>query len=318
MCPSSHDHQTRSLYTLSEGGFKFTRCDRTFIKYDRPIRHPPNRTMYLIQNQIPLTGGLSVAFSTTDTASSLPINLSCITAHPSFSSGSYNPLATPPSSSSHRTTRSPSFAHPPKPFLLPAYASEPCLTLRKSRGPMIQMLPRSRTRCTLGRRPLSLDLSSALFYTVRRPICPPVSFPLTLSVRSAILGIVIVLFFHCMAALLNPANRRGGGVKWGLVAYTAVMFSFVTVYTAGNLNVQSIAFIDNREFSGVSGVMPPGPTGYQLFIYSKAISIVPNLMFLLNNWMADGLLVSFALDPPTEGSNVRSSFSSIVAMLSMP
>ena len=100
-----------------------------------------------------------------------------------------------------------------------------------------------------------------------------------------------MLFFQCMAALLDPVNRRRDGNKWGLVAYTTVMFTFVTVFTGMNLNVQSISFIDNREFPGVEGVLPPGPLGYQFFIYSKALSVVPNLMFLLNNWLADGLLV---------------------------
>jgi hypothetical protein len=30
----------------------------------------------------------------------------------------------------------------------------------------------------------------------------------------------------------------------------------------------------------------------QYIIYSKAINILSNLMFLLNNWLADGFLVS--------------------------
>lgn len=100
-----------------------------------------------------------------------------------------------------------------------------------------------------------------------------------------------MLFFQCMAALIDPIHRRREGVKWGLLSYTVVMFSFVTVFTAMNLNIQSISYIDNREFPGVEGVLPPGPLGYQWFIYSKAITIVPNFMFLLNNWMADGFLV---------------------------
>ena len=76
-----------------------------------------------------------------------------------------------------------------------------------------------------------------------------------------------------------------------------------------NDDIQSISFIDNREFPGVGDTIPPGPLGYQLFIYSKPITIVPNLMFLLNNWLADGLLVSFAsFLIPTRGSNVCRTF----------
>lgn len=103
-------------------------------------------------------------------------------------------------------------------------------------------------------------------------------------------GIVIVLFFQCMGALLDPVNRNREGIRWGLVAYTATSFSLVTIFTAMNLDVQSISYIDNRDFPG-NDALPPGPLGYQTLIYSKAISVVPNLMFLLNNWLADGLLV---------------------------
>ena len=100
------------------------------------------------------------------------------------------------------------------------------------------------------------------------------------------------MFFQCMSALFDPVNRTKGGAKWPLVAHTAVMFSFVTVYIATSLDLQSISYIDNREFPGIDGIVPPGPLGYQLSIYYKAIDLVPNLMVLLNNWLADGLLVS--------------------------
>jgi hypothetical protein len=115
--------------------------------------------------------------------------------------------------------------------------------------------------------------------------------PLTSPIRSTFIGIVIVLFFQCMAALLNPVNRARGGVKWPLVAHTLAMFSFVTIYTALNLDIQSISYIDNREFPGVDGI-PPGPFGYQFSIYYKAIYIIPGVTFSLNGWLADGLLVS--------------------------
>lgn len=116
-------------------------------------------------------------------------------------------------------------------------------------------------------------------------------FALTLSVRSNVSGIVIVLFFHCMGALLGPASRTGGVVKWGLVVHTVAMFSFLTILIALLLDIQSISYIDNREFAGASGAPWAGPLSYQLLIYDKAISVVPIIMFLLNNWLADGLLV---------------------------
>jgi hypothetical protein len=103
------------------------------------------------------------------------------------------------------------------------------------------------------------------------------------------------LFFQCIGALLDPANRKGGGIKWGLVAHTVAMFAFVTVYTATNLFFQSAAYIDNREYPGTDG-LSPGPIGYQLSAYYKPIAFMPSVMFLLNNWLADGLLVGSAFD----------------------
>ena len=111
-----------------------------------------------------------------------------------------------------------------------------------------------------------------------------------------ILGVVVVVFFKCMAALFNPANRRGERIKWGLVSYTVVMLLVVTVQTATNHSLQSVSYIDNREFPGIEGALPLGPIGYELFISPKALNIVPNVMLFLSNWLADGLLVSSPFD----------------------
>ena len=95
-----------------------------------------------------------------------------------------------------------------------------------------------------------------------------------------------MLFFNCMAALFNPAYRRGEGIKWGLVIYTVIMFSLVTVYTATKDHILSICYIDNREFSDY------GPWGYHEANAYSAIFIIARAAFNLNNWLADGLLVS--------------------------
>ena len=114
---------------------------------------------------------------------------------------------------------------------------------------------------------------------------------LTLFVRS-ILGVVIVLFFKCVAALFNPVYRGGERIKWELVSHIIVMFLFVTAGSAMELDIYSISRIDNREYPGVEGVIPPGPFGYRSFISSKALVIVPGVTVFLNNWLGDGLLVS--------------------------
>ena len=97
-----------------------------------------------------------------------------------------------------------------------------------------------------------------------------------------------MLFFQCMVALLNPVYRRGEGVKWWLVFYTVAMFSFVTVYTAMNLHIQSNSFIDHR---GRYPSDTSDPLEYQFFVRQTILGLIPNVMFSLNNWLADGLLV---------------------------
>ena len=108
-----------------------------------------------------------------------------------------------------------------------------------------------------------------------------------------------------MGALCNNANRMKGGIKWGLVAYTAAMFLFVTMFTATNLGIQSVTYIDNRGLPCVNNTgcsSPPGPLGYRFLTDSKAISVCRNLMFLLNSWLADGLLVSSVFSLMTQAS----------------
>ena len=71
------------------------------------------------------------------------------------------------------------------------------------------------------------------------------------------------------------------------------MFSLVTVHIATNSHVLSISYIDNRDFPGK---LNPGPYGYQGDISYRAINVIPRAALCLNNWSADGLLVSRLFD----------------------
>ena len=93
-----------------------------------------------------------------------------------------------------------------------------------------------------------------------------------------------MVFFRCMAAFFRSAYRREEGIKWGLVSYTVAMFSFVTVYTAINLRIQSNSFTNGGDFCDEAIV-------YQYMSRPTAFGLIPNVMFSLNNWLADGLLV---------------------------
>ena len=99
-----------------------------------------------------------------------------------------------------------------------------------------------------------------------------------------------------MGALLNLGERTRERVRWGLVAYVTTAFLFVTVFITATLDRQSTSFINNQDFRGFKDI-PSGPLGHQMFIYSKMICVIPNIMLMLNNWLADGLLVGSVSNP---------------------
>ena len=117
-----------------------------------------------------------------------------------------------------------------------------------------------------------------------------------------------------MGTLLGSDGRAGRGIRWGLVAHTAAMFSFVTIFTGTNMNLLSVSYIDNRAFPG-NEMVPPGPFGYQFLVFSEPINLTPYIMFFLNTWLADGLLVSFAPTSVARLFNVGRPYSSTVAAL---
>ena len=121
-----------------------------------------------------------------------------------------------------------------------------------------------------------------------------------------------------MCALLNPVNRPWRTIKWPLVAHTVAMFSIVTVATAIYLNIQSVAYIDYRKSPHHDDPLLPGPLIYQdfLYSYSKANSVALVIMVFLNAWLADGLLVSPALNSIPQVSDTGYS-SYVAAMLSI-
>ena len=128
---------------------------------------------------------------------------------------------------------------------------------------------------------------------VRQPTYPSVVARILIGLT---IGIVVVLFFRLMGALLNLGKRTRERVRWGLVAYATTAFLFVTVFITATLDRQSTSFINNRDFRGFKDI-PSGPLGHQMFIYSKMICVIPNIMLMLNNWLADGLLVGSVSNP---------------------
>ncbi|KAJ7454058.1 hypothetical protein B0H11DRAFT_1875547 [Mycena galericulata] len=98
-------------------------------------------------------------------------------------------------------------------------------------------------------------------------------------------GITLVLFFQCLRALTKPRTGSSHNLRnWFLIGYVIVMFGLGTIFTAMNMHLMQISYIDNRNF-------PEGPIGYSLAMYSTWRVTVPNACSLIANWLADGLLI---------------------------
>ncbi|EEB95995.1 hypothetical protein MPER_04946, partial [Moniliophthora perniciosa FA553] len=97
-------------------------------------------------------------------------------------------------------------------------------------------------------------------------------------------GIVLTLFFQCVAAILNPKNKQPAGPKQVMLTYVFFMFSMGTIFTALNLNLQQRSYIAFRNFP------EGGPIGYSLSQYSTWRGLIPNAVYIITNWFADGLL----------------------------
>ena len=177
---------------------------------------------------------------------------------------------------------------------------------------LARMLRWSHMYCSWARRIISPAFFSAQYYTVRQPtVCSLIEVHF---VRHIFLGVVTTLSFQCISTLLNPVNRAKGCVKWGLVSHTALMFSLSTAFVGMNLDVQSISYIDNRNWPGGDEIAP-GPVGYQFLLDPDAFTAANNFMWFAGQWLSDGLLVGSIPNRVTHMSNTVHSSRCTVAFV---
>ena len=161
------------------------------------------------------------------------------------------------------------------------------------------------------RKPAWRDFPSRQFLVVRHDPDVPVFLP----TLPTVLGIVVALFFQCMVALLDPINRTRGGIKWGFVVHTVAMFLIFMMTAALDPQARSIFYVDDRNFHGNDEIIPEA-LGYHWYRPSiEAIGTASNVAFPLNQWLADGLLVSPVSKSIASAFNAHRAFSCIVATL---
>ncbi|KAJ3738336.1 hypothetical protein EV360DRAFT_58185 [Lentinula raphanica] len=99
-------------------------------------------------------------------------------------------------------------------------------------------------------------------------------------------GVVLTLFIQCVIAIVNNRKKPKIQTKKSIImlCYVCFMFAMGTLFTAGNMNLQQRSYISFRNFPD------GGPLGYGLSQYSTWRAIMPNAVFIISNWFADGLL----------------------------
>ena len=129
---------------------------------------------------------------------------------------------------------------------------------------------------------------------VRRPLHLSAHVHLTCLVIT--LGVTTALFFQSLRTLLYPTRGR---VMWGLAAHTVAMFLCLTVSVVIEF-VQLVPFEindreDDDEVPGSYGIW--GPWRFTEGSDLRVLQILSPLVFPLNQWLADGLLVFHVSNP---------------------
>ncbi|KAG6848397.1 hypothetical protein H0H93_000549 [Arthromyces matolae] len=98
-------------------------------------------------------------------------------------------------------------------------------------------------------------------------------------------GAELVIFIMCFSLLVQQTTRFNMKKQVPLIVYIWVLFLCSTVFIAANSNMARLAFIDNRNFPG-------GPSAYEQVMFSIPVDNMGNVVFVIANWLADGLMVS--------------------------
>jgi hypothetical protein len=110
-------------------------------------------------------------------------------------------------------------------------------------------------------------------------------------VSSVAFGVVVTLFCMCFSVLYRQAaTRERSRQRIILWVYICIVFILNTLFIAANSKFTELAFIDDRNYPG-------GPAQFENDMWSIPIDEVNNVVFVLQNWMNDGMIVSVVFNP---------------------
>ncbi|EPQ61278.1 hypothetical protein GLOTRDRAFT_125003 [Gloeophyllum trabeum ATCC 11539] len=91
-----------------------------------------------------------------------------------------------------------------------------------------------------------------------------------------------LLFFKCAFILLDRRSSPKSNLRW--LVYVSLLFVVATVQVGASIKFMQMTWIDNRNFPG-------GPAMYIQMVFSAWINTVSNVAYVINNFLADGLLI---------------------------
>ncbi|KAG6810538.1 hypothetical protein H0H92_011425 [Tricholoma furcatifolium] len=97
-------------------------------------------------------------------------------------------------------------------------------------------------------------------------------------------GAELVIFIMCFTLLVQQTTRSNLKKQIPMIAYISALFICSTLFIAANSEMTRLAFVDNRNFPG-------GPSAYEEVMFSIPVDNLGNVVFVIANWLADGLMV---------------------------
>lgn len=98
-------------------------------------------------------------------------------------------------------------------------------------------------------------------------------------------GYGIVFTLYCMTArALLVGLKRSDYKKFGWLVYITIMFFLGSIFMGACSQMTQLSFIDYRN-------IPGGPSEYENVEFSIPADEAGNVVFVLTNWFADGLMV---------------------------
>lgn len=95
-------------------------------------------------------------------------------------------------------------------------------------------------------------------------------------------GSSFIIYLLTLTAILRKPAKASK--EWFHIFFASALFVLGLLYVAFDNDMQVNDFIDDRDFPG-------GPEAYESAHYSDALTVIPNVFFVVTEWIADAFLI---------------------------